>query len=303
MNEIEVRIFTEDDMQKLGDLYHAVTYNHNSVFWWVGDEKNWPNVFIAIEDEHMIGKGQVSIISTVLPGSPEERSHYIYFNLKTLPQREDDYSLYDLLYERLLNRAYELKETLPGSNRTIIGIGNQSTEECNNNYFISKGFIYAKSLYTMRRDLSEKIEETVLIDPYRCSRETMDSEKRIEEYLAVDLEIWPDAPIGYQQLMDRKKNSSWTIFIARENETLVGSIMAWIDEDGDGIIEDLFVRNPYRKQGIAKFLLSQALTYLKDRGCSSAELQVETANSSALSVYHSTGFKEISEEVRYHREL
>ncbi|MFF2908023.1 GNAT family N-acetyltransferase [Paenibacillus sp. NPDC057934] len=87
--------------------------------------------------------------------------------------------------------------------------------------------------------------------------------------------------------------------MVREEETFVGSVMAWIDEDGDGIIEDLFVRNPYRKHGIAKYLLSQALTYLKDHGCTSAELQVETANSSALSLYHSAGFNGVSEEVRY----
>ena len=303
MSEVEVRIFTKDDMQKLGDLYHAVTSKDNTVFWWVGEEDNWSNVFVAIESGQIIGKAQVGVISSIPPGSPQDRAHYIYFNLKTLQQREDDYPLYDLLYERLLNRAYELKETLPSSNRTIIGIGNQSTEECNNNYFISKGFVYSKSLYTMRRDLSEKIEESVLAKPYQCLPEAVDSEESIDEYLEIDMEIWPDAPIGYKRLMNNQKNSSWTTFIVREDATLVGSIMAWVVEDGDGIIEDLFVRDSWRKQGIAKHLLSQALTYLKDRGCVFAELQVETANISALSLYHSVGFKEVSEEVRYHREL
>ncbi|MED5016540.1 GNAT family N-acetyltransferase [Paenibacillus chibensis] len=303
MGNIEVRQFAKADMQKLGDLYRAVTSKGNSVFWWVGEEENWPNVFVAIENERIIGKGQVSVISTIPPGSPQERAHSIYFNLKTLSQREDDYPLHDLLYECLLRRAYDLKETLPKSNRTVIGIGNQSTEVSNNNYFISKGFVYSKSLYTMRRDLSEYIEESVLSALYRYSQETMISKEGIDEYLAMDMEIWPDAPIGYKQFIERQKNSSWTMFVVREGVTLVGSIMAWVDEDGDGMIEDLFVRHPWRKQGIAKFLLSQALAYLKDHGCSFAELQVETANISALSLYHAVGFKEVSEEVRFHREL
>ncbi|OAB33091.1 GNAT family N-acetyltransferase [Paenibacillus macquariensis] len=303
MSEVEVRIFTKDDMQKLGGLYDAVTSKDNTVFWWVGEEDNWLNVFIVIESGQIIGKGQVGVISTIPPGSPQEHAHYIFFNLKTLPEREDEYPLYDLLYECLLNRAYELKETLPSSNRTMLGIGNQSTEEYNNNYFISKGFVYWKSLYTMRRDLSEKIEESVLAAPYRCLQGLMDSEESINEYLEIDREIWPEAPIGFKQLMDKQKNSSWTAFVVRENPTLVGSIMAWVDEDGDGIIEDLFVRIPWRKQGTAKHLLSQALTYLKDHGCAFAELQVETANKSALSLYKAVGFKEISEEVRYNREL
>lgn len=303
MSEVEIRRFTKDDKKKLGDWYHAFTLKDNVVFWWVGEEDNWQNVFIALESGQIIGKAQVNVISTIPPGSSPNRTHYIYFNLKILPQREDDYSLYDLLYERLLDRASELKETLPSSNKTFIGIGNYSTEKYNNNYFISKGFVYSKSLYTMRRDLSDKIEEYNLAEPYQCSPEAMTSEETIDEYLKIDNEIWPDAPIGYKRLMNHQKNSSWTAFIVREDTTIVGSIMAWIDEDEDGMIEDLFVRNLWRKQGIAKHLLSQALIYLKDHGCVFAELQVETANRSALSLYHSVGFKEVSEEVRYHREL
>ncbi|MBH5319381.1 GNAT family N-acetyltransferase [Paenibacillus sp. GSMTC-2017] len=304
MSEVEVRIFTKDDMQQLGVLYHAVTSNNDdTVFWWVGEEENWPNVFVAIESGQIIGKGQVGVISTIPPGSPQEHAHYIYFNLKTLPQREDDYPLYDLLYKCLLNRAYELKESLPSSNRTMIAVGNQSTEEYNNNYFESKGFVYWKSSYTMRSDLSEKIEESVLVAPYRCLQETLDSDKSIDEYLEMDMEIWPEAPIGFKQLKDHQNNSLWTAFVIRENTTLVGSVMAWVDEDGEGIIEDLFVRDHWRKQGIAQHLLSRALTYLKDHGCAFAELQVEAANNSALSLYHSVGFKEVSKEVRYHREL
>ncbi|MEC0174063.1 GNAT family N-acetyltransferase [Paenibacillus favisporus] len=76
-----------------------------------------------------------------------------------------------------------------------------------------------------------------------------------------------------------------------------------MDAEGDGVIEDVFVREPWRQQGIAKHLLHQALTYLKNIGCECAELQVETANSSALSLYLAVGFREVSKEVRYERDL
>ncbi|GIO70166.1 GNAT family N-acetyltransferase [Paenibacillus cookii] len=304
MRDIEVRAFRKEDMQKLGELYHAVTSNNkNAVFWWVGEEHHRPNVFVAIENEMMLAKGQVEVISTIPTGGPQRHAHYIYFNLKTIPQRENDYPLYDLLYECMLRRAYDLKDTLPRSNRTMIGVGNHSTEARNNNYFISKGFVYSKSLYTMRRDLSEKIGVAPLAESFRCVKESMDTEEKIQEYIETDMEIWPDAPIGYEQFMNKRNHASWTMFIVREHTAFAGSIMAWVDEEGEGIVEDLFVRLPWRNQGIAKHLLSQALTYLKNQGCATADLQVETANASALSLYHSSGFKEISEEVRYHREL
>jgi ribosomal protein S18 acetylase RimI-like enzyme len=303
MSEIEIRKFTKKCLQNTGELYQTVTSRDNVVFWWVGEEDNWSNVFIAVEEEQIIAKGQVSIVCTIPLGSPKEHKHYIYFNLKTLPEREDDYHLYDLLYERLLNRAYELKKTLPNAYRTMIGIGNQSTEEQNNNYFITKGFVYKKSLYTMRSNLSETIEHPILAAPYQCMQWEMASEDSVNEYLKVDMEIWPEAPIGHKRLMDNQMNSAWTAFVVREDATLIGSVMAWMDEDGDGIIEDVFVRESWRKQGIAKHLLSQALSYLKENGSTFVELQVETANKSALSLYNSVGFKEVSEEVRYEREL
>ncbi|OZB98717.1 N-acetyltransferase [Paenibacillus sp. XY044] len=303
MIRVEVRHFTKDDFQMLGELYTAVTSSGQTVFWWVGDEENWPNVFIAVEGERIIGKGQVNIISEIPAGSPQEHQHQIYINLKTLREREDDYTLYDLLYERSLNRAYELKSTLPQSYQTMIGIGNQSTEVINTQYFVSKGFKYSKSLYTMHRQLAGEIDQSALPAPYRYIQWDMPSEENIHEYLAADMEIWPEAPIGLGRFMENRKNRAWTTFIVKENDTLIGSVMAWMDAEGDGVIEDVFVREPWRKQGIAKHLLSQALIYLKKIGSECAELQVETANSSALSLYHAVGFKEVSEEVRYVREL
>ncbi|GIN72760.1 hypothetical protein J14TS2_32350 [Bacillus sp. J14TS2] len=303
MGDIEIRRFTRDDFQKLGGLYHAVTSREDAVFWWVGDEENWTNVFIALEGEEMIGKGQVSVITAITQGSPKNYKHYIYFNLKVLPEREGEYAIYDLLYDCLIKKAYQLREQLQYEYRTMIAIGNQSTEEQNNHYFKKKGFTYRKSAFTMNRSESEAIEHAALSASYCCQQCDLSSKESMDEYLRADMEIWPEAPIGLQRLMEIMENSEWTTFAIREKDTLVGSVMAWVDEDGDGVIEDLFVREPWRRKGIAKYLLTQALTYLKNHDCTLVELQVETANESALSLYHSIGFKEVSEEVYYHKEL
>lgn len=303
MNKIEIRNFTKDDFKKLGELYHAVTSRNNAVFWWVGEEENWSNVFIAVQGDQLLGKGQVSVISSIAEGSPKDYRHNIYFNLKVLPEKEEEFLVYDVLYERLVDRACQLKEKLPHEYRTMIAVGNQSTEEQNNNYFLSKGFEYWKSLFTMQRNLSELVDQTVLSNFFSCHQSDMTSEESVNEYLSVEMEIWPEAPIGKTRLMDLKKNSSWTTFVVRDQGTFVGSVMAWIDEDGDGVIEDLFVRKPWRKQGIANHLLTQALLYLKNHECKFVELQVETANASALSLYKSVGFIEVAEEVRYCKEL
>lgn len=301
MAETEVRLFTREDFGQLGEMYQVVTANDDVVFWWVGEEAEWPNVFLAIEGGRIVGKGQASVMTEIPPGSSAEREHVIFLNLKTLPHRAADYSLHERLYEPLLQRAHALKQALPGPYRTMIAVGNRSTETHNNAFFQSKGFVYWKSLYTMRREGSSSIEPAPLASPYRCS--PWNSEDGVDEYLAADREIWPEAPIGREAFAARQKKASWTAFVVREHGLLVGSIMAWVDEDGDGAIEDVFVREPWRKQGIAAYLLARALAYLQACGCATATLQVETANQSALSLYRAAGFQVESEEARYRREL
>jgi ribosomal protein S18 acetylase RimI-like enzyme len=304
MRRIEVRAFIQADMKQLGTLHKAVTYNERAVFWWVGDEENWPNVYVAFEDHQLVAKGQVAVTSEIPIGSPSDYKHRIYINLKTIPEREDDYELLDLLYNRLLERVEELKRNLSTEYATLLGVGNDSSEEKNSLYFVNKGYSYETSLFAMRRDLAQSIQLQELAASYDCQLWTMDEEGDLEEYMKADSEIWPDASIDLLRLLQLRQRDSWTAIAIRDNGTLVGSVMAWTeDEPSDGIIEDVFVRERWRKQGIAKHLLLQALIYLKSLGCTTAELQVEVRNQAALALYHSAGFKETAEEKRYGIEM
>ncbi|WP_234032869.1 GNAT family N-acetyltransferase [Paenibacillus faecalis] len=78
--------------------------------------------------------------------------------------------------------------------------------------------------------------------------------------------------------------------------------MAWQEEDY-GVIEDVFVREPWRKRGLAKYLLTQALRYLKENQLQHASLMVLTTNKSALSLYESVGFHPDKEEIRFYIKL
>lgn len=45
--QIEIRNFKKKDMPLLGEFFQTVTSGNDVVFWWVGDEENWKNVFCA----------------------------------------------------------------------------------------------------------------------------------------------------------------------------------------------------------------------------------------------------------------
>lgn len=304
MRPTVIRNFQEADMPLLGDFYQAVTKGRKVVFWWIGPEENWKNVYCAFENEQMIGKGQVEVINVVRDGSPQESKHSIYLNLKVLPKRESDYELYNELYEKLYNRALELKQLLSTNYQTVLCVGNFGTEERNNQFFVEeKGFKHLNTLYTMNRDLKKQIESVNLVQPgLQWDYWKMSSFEEEKEYLEVEAEIWPDAVLGINRLREYKNNKFWTSITIRDKGTIIASAMAW-QEDEMGVIEEVFVRKHWRKQGIAKFLLTTALTYLKEKGLKEAKLMVDTENEKALNLYKSVGFEVTDEENRFFIEL
>lgn len=297
-----IRHFQKEDMPSLGELYKSVTAKKNATFWWVGDEENWGNVYCAFEGGRMVAKGQVSVVNVVPPGRPPENKHAIYVNLKTVPEREHDEELLEKLYRLLYQKASELKQNLPQEYGTTLCVGNDSTEAANNSFFIEKGFRRLNSLFRMRRELDQPVGERALDAAFQFSPWQMETLEEERQYLQVEAEIWPDTPLGAERLAEYKKQPLWTSLVIRDKSTLAAGLMAWQEED-HGIIEDVFVREPWRQRGFAKFLLTQGLQYLHAHGLPYACLTVLTTNQSALSLYESVGFYVEREEVRYFTEL
>lgn len=304
MTSMVIRNFKQADMPLLGDFYKSVAEGKKVVFWWVGPEENWVNVYCAFEDGKMVAKGQVEVINIVQDGSPKESKHKIYLNLKALPDLESDYELLNRVYEKLYSRALEIKQNLPANYQTNLCVGNFGTEINNNRYLTAeKSFKPLNTLYTMERDLNQEIESAKLPQSeLQWEFWKMSSAEEEKEYLEVEAEIWSDSVLGLNRLHEYKSNDLWTAITVRENGAIIASAMAW-QEDEIGVIEDVFVKKMWRKQGIAKFLLTTALTYLKDKGLKEAKLMVDTENEKALNLYKSVGFEVTEEEKRFYKEL
>jgi mycothiol synthase len=71
-----------------------------------------------------------------------------------------------------------------------------------------------------------------------------------------------------------------------------------------GWTENIAVRRPWRKRGLARGLIFRSLAMLKDKGMTEAALGVDTQNTSgALRVYESCGFKPVFTSVNYRKEM
>lgn len=87
---------------------------------------------------------------------------------------------------------------------------------------------------------------------YQFGRSRLLSEEEIIQYLHADMEIWPHAPIGRDRLLLCRGNPEWVTLFIRDRGELIASVMVWRERDGSGVIEDVFVRKPWRKQGLVK---------------------------------------------------
>lgn len=303
-----IRHFFESDFPALGAFYNQAAEGQRVVFWWVGEQENWPNVYCAFDGDTMIAKGQVETFSVVPDNADPSVKHRIFFNIKTLPEYASDTTLLSALYDTLYARALDLKSGLPAAHGTLLCFGNFAEETENTAYFAGRPeFSLLKKQYRMSRDLSESIKnelpQTELPSGFEWRTFDTLTAQQASDYLALDLEIWPETPIGAERLNELAARDQWRLLQIHAENRPVASLMYWISDNETGEIEEVLVREPYRRRGLASALLARALHEIHARNCQDAELDVEALNENALSVYKSAGFVIETEEHRYATEL
>jgi len=89
------------------------------------------------------------------------------------------------------------------------------------------------------------------------------------------------------------KSESTTIFIAKENENIVGCltlIMVQIPSGIRAIIEDVIVDERARGKGIGRFLTEAAILYAKEHGAKNINLTSSPKREAANILYQKMGF-------------
>jgi len=99
--------------------------------------------------------------------------------------------------------------------------------------------------------------------------------------------------------------------VAWQGEQLAGMVLSYIDARENeaynrkrGWTEDICVRRPWRRRGLARALLVQSLQAVRERGMQEAALGVDTQNlSGALNLYESVGFRAIKRWTTYRKPM
>ncbi|MGH2593014.1 MAG: GNAT family N-acetyltransferase [Anaerolineae bacterium] len=99
--------------------------------------------------------------------------------------------------------------------------------------------------------------------------------------------------------------------VAWDGDQVAGMVLGFVDaveneqfQRQRGWTEDIAVRRPWRKRGLARALIVQTLHALKERGMTEAALGVDAENlSGALGLYKSAGFRVVKRSAAYRKPL
>lgn len=302
--------------EQVVQLYRAVTakYEH-AIFWWPGPEVNHDNVYCAFNEELLVGKGQVEIITIQSQdddrvnegekGGRVESYHQIYMNIKVRPGVSNQEEVFQSLYGALYERALVLAQALPKTHSVQLCVGNHQAEQENSALFVKNGFTPLYRQYEMERELGDMQEIPHFhIPELHLFQTTLGSSEEEERYLRTESTIWPEYPLGLHRLRQLKSRTHFTSFAALDaKQELVASVMVCQEDENSGSIEEVFVVPTWRKKGIASHLIRRGMKYLQDKGYTSVRLSVQTENEKALEVYRSLGFIVSGEEHRYEKDL
>lgn len=108
---------------------------------------------------------------------------------------------------------------------------------------------------------------------------------------------WPERSFRFE-LTDNPASRCW---VAEEDGRVVGMVVAWLFVD-EAHIATIATHPDYRRQGIARKLLTYTLQAAMREGARSSFLEVRESNSSAQDLYRKFGYVEVGRRKRYYRD-
>ena len=126
-------------------------------------------------------------------------------------------------------------------------------------------------------------------------------------------QLWPDHTVEEMrsEFADMIAKPDAAFFLAYADETAVGFAQCQLRYDyvegtessPVGYLEGIFVAEKYRKQGVARDLLSACETWAKEKGCTEFASDCELSNVQSLQFHLNVGFEEANRIICFTKKL
>jgi ribosomal protein S18 acetylase RimI-like enzyme len=138
--------------------------------------------------------------------------------------------------------------------------------------------------------LEDKKELIKLIKAFETADEfLLEEQHKIRMYIDVDA-------ASKETAEKYLSNPAWTLFVAEENDKLVGCVFGEIREkryrlyNKEGYITGWYVENAYKGKGVGKKLFTTLVNAFKEAGCTHLALDTHIDNERAVAIYEHMGF-------------
>jgi GNAT superfamily N-acetyltransferase len=116
---------------------------------------------------------------------------------------------------------------------------------------------------------------------------------------------------GFERFLADPRNEPRLWVVVWDGDQVAGSILNFVNYDYNertgtqlGYTEDISVRRPWRRRGLARAMLARSMQLHKDNGMTQTGLGVDTENpSGALHLYESMGYKVVTQSTTYQKPL
>ena len=125
--------------------------------------------------------------------------------------------------------------------------------------------------------------------------------------------LWPEhtAQELRAELAEIMKKPDAAFFLAFAEETAVGFAQCQLrhdyvegtDSSPVGYLEGIFVADGYRKQGIARHLLTACENWAKEKGCAEFASDCELSNTQSLLFHRNLGFEEANRIICFTKKI
>jgi ribosomal protein S18 acetylase RimI-like enzyme len=308
MKEITIRNFAPGDARHMAEVQaHCLaacpdTGRFPPAFWLGPGFENGQNIFCAVNgQDELLGYAAISpsYISRHL------KARILWLDLRADPRHARASAIRDALFGRAFARARKLARRWP-EEKVALSATYFADGQASIAYLESKRFTHYQTCLYLRRDLAEPVpwtESLAVPGGVEVRAWRMETEEEQRAYLAAYDLAFADEGKNLEDLQHFMKSEYWSVgttFTAFAGQQIVGSVAIWHHPGSRwaGKTEAVFVVPEWRRRGIARHLLCEAISCLKERGLTYAELEMDSTNKPALALYQSLGYyihqKEVS---------
>jgi mycothiol synthase len=226
-------------------------------------------------------------------------------------------ALLDFIEARLGQIATELKQSGKLSADTPCLLDNfvSSTEKARNSLLEKHDYKPVRYAFEMVRPDLENIPDLPLppgleirpVEPDHMRLVWEASNEAFQDHWGYIPDPWED----FMSFIDSPDYDPSLLRVAWQGDQVAGMVLSFIDKDQNeiygrkrGYTENICVRRPWRRQGLAKALIASSLVALKERGMTEAGLGVDSENTSgALHLYEFMGYRVVKRSTIYRKPL